>query len=225
MKSKLFTAFSFALLLSLAFAFSANAQDAPKTHLPKFKKNALSLYLSPSNQIRNIGFGEYGSEKQRMNEVADVMVPILEKQGIKVYRNDPEKSIRDYTAEANKYNADLYLAVHSNAFNGKARGTEVYCHRKGGEGERFAKLINEELLKIYSGPNRGVRESCNRYGEGKPMHEPAASNMPACLVEIAFHDNEEDGNWIIANIDEIALALSRAVLLHFAQEHPDQLLK
>ena len=89
MKSKLFTAFSFALLLSLAFAFSANAQDAPKTQLPKFKKNALSLYLSPSNQIRNIGFGEYGSEKQRMNEVADVMVPILEKQGIKVYRNDP----------------------------------------------------------------------------------------------------------------------------------------
>ena len=48
MKSKIFTAFSFALLFSLAFAFSANAQDASQTKLPKFKKNALSLYLIPS---------------------------------------------------------------------------------------------------------------------------------------------------------------------------------
>ncbi|MBQ4376493.1 MAG: hypothetical protein II793_02215, partial [Bacteroidales bacterium] len=34
-------------------------------------------------------------------------------------------------------------------------------HRKGGEGERFANRILDELTKIYKGPNRGVKEVIN----------------------------------------------------------------
>lgn len=209
-----------ALLCVGAVVSQAAAQDAKDKELPKFKQDALSLWLSPSNQIHNIGFGNYHSEKERMNEVADVVEPILKKQGIKVYRNDPKKGIRDYTAEANKLKVDLYLAIHSNAANGKARGTEAWCHKKGGEGERFAKRVDEALMTIYKGPNRGVKEGYNRFN-GKPMWEPYASNMPACLVEIAFHDNQEDATWIMDNIDPIGRVLSRAVLEHLAAEHSE----
>lgn len=211
---------SLALVCAFAFVSSASAQDANEKPLPKFKQDALSLWLSPSNQINNIGFGDYHSEKERMNEVADVVEPILKKQGIKVYRNDPEKTIREYTDEANKLGVDLYFAIHSNAANGKAKGTEVWCHRKGGEGERFAKRILDELTEIYKGPNRGVKEGYNRFGD-RPMWEPYAPKAASCLVEIAFHDNEEDATWIMDNIEPIGQALARAVLVHLAAEHPE----
>ncbi|MBQ9812649.1 MAG: N-acetylmuramoyl-L-alanine amidase [Thermoguttaceae bacterium] len=210
----------FALLAAFVVSTSVNAQDSEKKELPKFKKDSVSLWLSPSNQIHNIGFGEYKSEMQRMNEVADVVEPILKEHGVKVYRNDPEESIRDYTRRANELNVDLYFAIHSNAFNGKARGTVVFCHKKGGEGERFAKRINDALMEIYEGPNRGIQEGYKFYN-GKPMWETSDSHMPACLVEVAFHDNEEDSKWILANIKPIGEALAKAVLEHLAAEHPD----
>ena len=225
-------AVSFALACAAVFALatSANAQEAQKKELPKFKPDAVSLWLSPSNQIHNMGFGEYRSEKERMNEVADVVEPILKKQGVKVYRNDPEESIRDYTRRANELNVDLYFAIHSNAFDGTAHGTVAYCHKfkdsKGNEteGYRFAKRINEALMEIYPRNNRGVKESYKMYN-GKPMWETSDSHMPACLVEIAFHDNEEDSKWILANIQPIGEQLAKAVLEHLAAEHPDAVIK
>ena len=77
-----------ALFVVAAFLCAGSAlfaQEAKK-ELPKFKQNALKMWLSPSNQINNIGFGDYHSEKERMNEVADVVEPILKKQGIKVFK-------------------------------------------------------------------------------------------------------------------------------------------
>lgn len=212
-------------LIAVVFAVcvSARAADA-KEPLPRFKKNSVSIWLSPSNQINNIGFGDYRSEKERMNEVADVIEPILKKQGVTVYRNDPEESIRDYTRRANELNVDLYFAIHSNAANGKARGCETFCHKKGGEGERFAQRVLDGVMSVYDGPNRGVKEGYKFYS-GKPMWETSASNMPACLVEIAFHDNETDSKWIIDNTKEIGEVLAAAVLEHLAAEHPDALLK
>ena len=225
-------AVSFALACAAVFALaaSANAQEAQKKELPKFKQDAVSLWLSPSNQIHNMGVGEYRSEKERMNEVADVVEPILKKQGVKVYRNDPEESIRDYTRRANELKVDLYFAIHSNAFDGTAHGTVAYCHKfkdsKGNEteGYRFAKRINEALMEIYPRNNRGVKESYKMYN-GKPMWETSDSHMPACLVEIAFHDNEEDSKWILANIQPIGEQLAKAVLEHLAAEHPDAVIK
>ena len=216
--------FSLALVCAFAFVSSASAQEEKEKPLPKFKQDALSLWLSPSNQINNIGYGEYRSEKERMNEVADVVEPILKKQGVKVYRNDPEKSIRDYTAEANKLDVDLYFAIHSNAFNGKASGSVAFCHKYGGESEKYARRLHEAIMEIYPGSDRGVQESYKMYN-GKPMWETSASNMPACLIEIAFHDNETDSKWILDNIEPIGEALARATLEHLAEFHPDALEK
>lgn len=213
-----------AVLFAVACA-SVYAQDAAKAPLPKFKQDAVSLWLSPSNQIHNFGVGDYGTEKDRMNNVADVVEKIVKEQGVKVYRNDPKESIRDYTRRANELKCDLYFAIHSNAGGkGKARGTEVFCHKKGGEGERFAKRINDNIMSIYDGPNRGIKEGY-KYYSGKPMWETSDSNMAACLVETAFHDNEVDAKWIIDNTQQIGEVYARAVLEHLAAEHPDAVAK
>ncbi len=217
MKTRILTV---AAIVFAVFCAAANAQDAKQDSLPKFKQDSLKLWLSPSNQINNKGFGDYHSEKERMNEVADVVEPIVKAHGVKVYRNDPEETIQDYTTHANELGCDLYFAIHSNAFNGKATGTCVFCHKKGGEGERFAKRLNDAVMEIYPGQNRGVIEGYKYYG-GKPMWETGRSNMPACLIEIAFHDNEEDSKWILANIQPIGEKLAAAILEHLAAEHPE----
>lgn len=208
-------------LTTTADAASTDASLPTLAGMPRFKPNAVSLYLSPSNQIRNIGFGDYRSEMERMNQVADVVEPILKAHGVVVYRNDPNNGLRDYVAEANKLDVDLYFAIHSNAANKRARGTEAFCFRFGGEGERFAKRVLDEILTIYNGPNRGVKESHSHFGPGKPLYETANPVAPAVLVEIAFHDEERDATWILANVEPIGQALARAVLKHLAAEHPE----
>lgn len=212
-------------LTASADAATTDANAPTLADMPRFKPNAVSLYLSPSNQIRNIGFGDYRSEKERMNEVANVVEPILKAHGVVVYRNDPNNGLRDYVAEANKLDVDLYFAIHSNAANKRARGTEAFCFRFGGEGERFAKRVVDEILTIYNGPNRGVKESHSHFGPGKPLYETANPKAPAVLVEIAFHDEERDATWILANIEPIGQALARAVLKHLAAEHPEAVAK
>lgn len=226
---KLFAAFAAVLAGVVLASASVVAQEkAEKAPLPKFKKNSVSIWLSPSNQIRNIGFGDYGSEKERMNQVADVIEPILKAQGVVVWRNDPEKGLREYVAEANERNVDLYFAIHSNAANKKARGTETFCFKFGGEGERFAQRVSDAIVELYDGPVRGkngVKESHSHFGPGKPLYETANPNAPAILTEIAFHDNETDATWIMNNIEPIGQALARAVLEHLAAEHPDAVKK
>ncbi len=192
---------------------------------PKFKKDSLSIYLSPSCQDKNIGYGDYGTEEKRMNEVCDVVEANLKKNGIKIYRNDPEKGLRDFVKEANEAKVDLYFAIHSNAANRKARGAECYCYKFGNEGERFAKKVMAALMEIYPGPNRGVKESHSHFGPGKPLYETANPNAPAALVEVAFHDQKDDAEWIMKNKKQIGECLAGAILKHFAEEHPDKVIK
>ncbi|MBR5627118.1 MAG: N-acetylmuramoyl-L-alanine amidase [Thermoguttaceae bacterium] len=211
------------LLFLLLTGTATFAED--ENPLPMFKPESVSVFLSPSNQIHNVGFGDYGTEKERMNDVCDVIVPILKEHGVTVYRNDPEKNLKDYVAEANEKNVDLYFAIHSNAANQKARGTECFCYRFGGEGERFAKRVNAALVAIYDGPNRGVKESHSHFGPGKPLYETANPKAPAALVEVAFHDEKRDATWILENRELIGKVLANAILEHLAAEHPDAVQK
>ncbi len=174
-----------------------------------------SIYLSPSTQENNIGVGSYGTEEQRMNMLADVTQKVLEGHGVNVYRNKPEWSLSQVVADSNIKKPDIHLAVHSNAGNGKTRGCEVYCHRFGGNGEKLAKAVYEELSPLTPTGDRGVKEGYSFYGPGKHMYELAYTNAPAALVETAFHDNSDDAHWIMSNVDLIGTALAKGVLKYF----------
>ena len=179
------------------------------------RKMAKSVYLSPSMQKDNIGIGDYGSECFRMNMVADVTEEILKKHGVIVYRNKPDMTLGQMVADSNNKKPDIHFAIHSNANQGKSRGGEVFCHRFGGSGEILARKIYKELEPITPSKDRGVKEGCNHYGQGKPLYELAKTTAPAALVEIAFHDQKEDAMWIVANLEVIGIALARGVLSYF----------
>lgn len=183
-----------------------------------------TIYLSPSTQEKNIGVGNYGTEESRMNQVADVTERVLKQHGFVVYRNKPEMTLAQVVADSNSKKPDIHFAIHSNAGSGNNRGCEVYCHKFGGNGEKLARAIYSEIEPNTPSSDRGVKEGCNHYGQGKPLYELAYTTAPAALIEIAYHDNKDDAVWIINNIEVIGTVLAKGILKYFdipfQQENP-----
>lgn len=166
------------------------------------------IYLSPSTQEYN----EYvigGTEEEYMNLLADAMEPYLTAAGIDFDRNTPDMTARSSIEQANSTGGyDFYLALHSNAspeeFAGMLRGPDVYYNPARPESRRAADLIADELRRIYPDPQLVDVLPTDYLGE---VLRP---NAPAVLVEVAYHDNPEDAEWIANNIDLIAQALANA---------------
>lgn len=182
-----------------------------------------TIYLSPSTQEKNIGVGNYGTEESRMNQVADVTERVLKQHGIVVYRNRPEMALAQVVTDSNSKKPDIHFAIHSNAGSGNSRGCEVYCHKFGGSGEKLARAVYSEIEPNTPSSDRGVKEGCNHYGQGKPLYELAYTAAPAALIEIAYHDNKDDAVWIINNIEVIGTVIAKGILKYldipFQQEN------
>lgn len=165
------------------------------------------IYLSPSTQEHNMGVTGYGSEEERMNKIVDYMERELlrYRDSIQVKRNKPDMTLAEVVDDSNVFKPDLHLALHSNA--GGGTGCEVYCI-KGGNAEKAAKIIYDVMSNLTPMPDRGIKD-------GSHLYECRKTIAPAVLIEIAFHDNPNDANWIIKNNRAIAKALVKAVLTFF----------
>ncbi len=175
----------------------------------------VDVYLSPSLQEWNVGYGNYGTEEERMNQIADVVDYELKRFGLNVVRNSPSQSLQEVVAESNAVNPKVHVAIHSNASaNGTARGPEVYTHRFGGDGERLARDIYTNLEEISPVDGFGVKEGYTAFN-GKGYYELRRTRAPAVLIEVAFHDNPQDAQFIMDNIYEIGVAIAKGILEYF----------
>lgn len=174
------------------------------------------VYLSPSTQQDNIGVGDYGTEEKRMNQVCDIVEKELKRHGIITYRNKPWMSLSEVVADSNNKDPDVHFAIHSNANDGLSRGCEAFCYKLNNEpGHTLAKKIYNRLAPITPTSDRGVKQGYNFYGPGRHMYELVYTKNPAALVEIAFHDNTADAKWIVGNITNIGVALTKGLLDFF----------
>lgn len=168
------------------------------------------LFLSPSTQEFNVYYDGSGSEEYYMNLIADAMEPYLVASGITFTRNDPNGTVGASVRQSNAGNYGLHLALHSNASGtanyGRQQGTDVYYYVASSAGRGAAELFANNLKDIYPDPSL-VRPLATT-----SLYELRYTRAPAILVEIAYHDNPADAEWIKANIQPIArnLALSTA---------------
>lgn len=120
------------------------------------------------------------------------------------YKDRPVAVVHD----ANNWDADLFVSLHCNAFNGAAKGTEceVYCltdsHGNPTEAYKLAQCIQDQLIATIETVDRGVKKR-------QDLIVLNSTDMPAVLVEIAFIDNEKDANKLRFCQDEIARAIAR----------------
>lgn len=171
------------------------------------------LYLSPSLQEYNLYTGG-GNEEYYMNLLADQMEPYLVSSGITFLRSNPAtQEIQDVIRQSNASNIDLHLALHSNAAGegkeGQVRGVEVYYNPNNSFSRKAAELMAEQMKKIYPDPSKVQVLPTTTLAEVVKM------NMPAILLEVAYHDNWEDAQWIRDNLGQIAQAVVKGVCAYF----------
>lgn len=171
------------------------------------------IYLSPSTQEWNQYVTGSGSEEYNMNLLADALEPYLLSNGIRYRRNRPEMTAASSIREANAGEYDFYLALHSNAAPegryGEERGIIAFYYPGSSEGQRGAELIAQELRQIYPLPRKVTTRATTSLGE---VSQP---RFPAVLVEIGYHDNYADAQWVEGHRDAIAQQLARALTEFF----------
>lgn len=168
------------------------------------------VFLSPSTQEYNMYYDGSGSEEFYMNQLADLIEPNLTASGIEFTRNDPNQTVGGSVRQSNAGNYDFHLALHSNASGsanyGQQRGSDIYYYTNSSEGQFAAELIAEKFKDIYPNPEQ-VRAL-----PITSLYELNNTIAPAVLVEVAYHDNTEDAEWIKGNLPEIAKALADATV-------------
>lgn len=116
-------------------------------------------------------------------------------------------SLANRVSMANKFKADLFVSIHTNAGGGD--GCEVYWTGSNKNTEKLAKLCLENILEDKLNNSRGVKKSA--------FYVLKYTNMPACLVETGFGDNVEDRKSIDTLKERQAFgeALTEAVCEYF----------
>lgn len=171
-----------------------------------------SIFLSPSTQEGNL-YVTGNSEEYWMNRLADAMEPYLTASGIEFSRNSPTGSASQSIRQSNAGNYDLHLALHSNgapeSMYGQIQGSDIYYYPSSVEGKRAANLIADAIKTIYPDPNKVRALATTAIGEVRQ------TKAPAVFIELAYHDNPEDANWITSNLDLIARTIVLALTEFF----------
>lgn len=167
-----------------------------------------TIFLSPSVQEFN-PYVDGGNEEYYMNLVADAMEPYLTASGINFVRNNPNDTTSQAIRESNAGSYDLHLAIHSNAspdsIKGQQKGTDIYYYPTSVNGKRFAEIIEKNFKTIYPDPDRVNIVPTTSLGEVRQ------TKAPSVLIEVAYHDNPQDAQWIRDNIGNIGRVLAQSV--------------
>lgn len=192
-----------------------NLQKAEYIRKENRKKGGVRMprvYLSPSLQEYNL-YVNGGTEEEITNLIADAMEPYLLASGIEFTRNRPEMSLGEAIAASNGGNYDLHFAIHSNAapesLAGKLQGVDAYYFYNSPYGREMADIVTENMKQVY--PEEEKVQSVAT----ATLRELRRTNAPAVLVEVGYHDNIEDAQWIKENIDQIAKALAKSIADYF----------
>lgn len=188
------------------------------TYKFNLESKRIKIFLSPSKQNSNLGIeaSKYTNEMDIMNKVADVVEKKLRENGFIIIRNNPKAWIRVWLRQGRKNNVDLHLAIHSNAStNHNKKGVETWVHDEDSNTYSLATLIEDNLYNLYYDNKdpityRGVRYAKGRMIEVNPKHVKFG-----ILIEVAYHDNLEDANWIVDNIKNIGNNIADSIITYY----------
>lgn len=170
------------------------------------------IYLSPSDQVRNIYAYGNTNEAAQCRKIADACKTALERSGFAVRTNFDDGTNAMYTrvAESNAWGADLHLCIHTNAGGGK--GAEAYVIDKTEKRLAAAQPIYDEVRAIAPyGSSRGIRTA--------RFYELRYTTGMCVYLEVDFHDNAEIAKWIVGNTTAIGEAIAKGVCRAFGESY------
>lgn len=117
-----------------------------------------------------------------------------------------ENILSQITDASNEFGADVFVSIHCNAAtNEEAQGTETFCYTNGGDSEKLANCIQQQIVSNLGTIDRGVKLG--------NFYVLRLTDCPAVLVETAFISNQAD-EMLLADEnmrDQFAAAIARGV--------------
>lgn len=169
------------------------------------------VYLSPSNQTDNRYAYGNTTEAEQCGKIAEACRSALARCGIEV-KLGHMKSMQEKCAESNEFGADLHVPIHTNAFNGKVRGTRMFCYNSNGEGYKACKSIFAVVAPLTPGTSENIKVNAELY----EVRVPAA---PTAYIECEFHDNVESAKWIVEHTTDLGEAIAHGICNYFGIEY------
>ena len=176
------------------------------------------IYISPSSQPGNLYAVGNTNEQVQCRRIAAALKEKLDRCGFATMAG-LGGTMYTRVAESNRWGAELHLPVHTNAFDGKVAGLRIMVARTGGEAEKIAQAIMDTLAPITPGTSDGISVQTGLY-------EITNSSALCVYLEVGFHDEPQEAQWIIDHTDEIAEAIARGLCKYYGitygEEAPEQ---
>ncbi|WKA54030.1 N-acetylmuramoyl-L-alanine amidase [Planococcus shixiaomingii] len=152
--------------------------------------NGKIVYLDPGHGGKDGGAAANGIvEKTLVLDIGLRTEQLLKNAGFTVLmtrKTDVFLELAERTRLANASNADIFVSIHANAFNGYAKGIETFWYDKheAAESKRLATELQKNLVDQMELSDRRV--ALGNY------HVIRETEAPSALVEVGFIDNAID---------------------------------
>ena len=171
--------------------------------------NIRKVFIDPGHGGTNPGASGNGLyEKEVVLSISKKVRNILISKGFEVELSrskDQYVSLSDRAAQANAWDADLFVSIHCNsATSSSANGTECYTYPTANTSTKsLSKNMASALASKLGLTNRGHKEA--------NFAVLRLSNMPAILIETAFINNANDASKLKTRENDFASAIANQI--------------
>ena len=170
---------------------------------------AKKIYLSPSNQGRNLYATGNTNEMHQCDKIAKAAATALKRCGFSVKVGKSGDTMANRCKESDNFKADIHLPIHTNAFNGKVTGgTLVMLYKKTDKHTKAGKALLDAVGKISPGNDYALQYRQDLY----ELSAPAAMSL---YLEVEFHDTKTGSDWIRKNITAIGEAIAKGLCKYY----------
>ena len=166
---------------------------------------AKRVYLSPSDQRRNTYAVGDTTEAIQCGRIAEACKAALERSGVEVMLGQYD-TMQNRVAASNRVKADLHVPIHSNACNGKASGTHLFCYS--GDRNSAGYKACQAVLDVLGPVTPGAPDVIRAYPALYEVKHPAATTV---YIEVDFHDVPRIAQWIIDNTTLIGETIAKGL--------------
>ena len=167
---------------------------------------AKKIYISPSNQEANLYATGGANEKEQCHKIAKACYNYLKSKGFSVkctYNDDMYERVRD----SNAFNADIHLALHTNApvKHNVTGGTQILLYSLTGERKKAGQAVLDRLGPFTPG------SSAEKLIEKPSFYEVNSATGITVYCECEFHDTKEGSDFIIKNTTQIGELIAKGI--------------
>lgn len=178
----------------------------------------ITVYLSSSNQVYNIGEKPFTNERYEMDLIAGLVEKKLKDNNIKVIRNDYLTAAATWNKEAVDNKANLKVALQTEAsIDHEKYGLTTWINNRNASGYSIAKLLHKNIVNIYDKDIEAYDHGV-KYTQGIKNEESSDISVPNIVLTLGYHDNIHDAEWLTTNREKIADNIANSILSYYGLE-------